>query len=91
MTIDYADLDFIILGVYSDEDMDDEIRRLIKNAGTTYPIVNYSSAFDRFRSSATPSTIFVDKDGKVIYEDGSPYYDGAKEYEEWARIIEQYV
>lgn len=88
---DYEDLDFIILAVYSDTDMDDEIRRLIKNASTTYPVVNYSPAFDRFRSAQTPSTIFVDKEGKVIYENGSPYYDGAKEYEEWARIIEQYV
>lgn len=87
---DYQDMDFIILGVYSDEDADDEIKRLMRNAGTTYPIVNYSPAFDRFRSSATPSTIFVDREGKVYYENGNAFYDGAKDYEEWARIIETF-
>lgn len=80
----YKDKGFVILGVFSDNSDLASVRSAVKNAGAAYPILQYTSDFDRFQTGFVPTTIFVNADGQVVGDT----VVGAKSYDEWAAIIE---
>lgn len=55
----YKNKGFYIIGVYSSTNMKSEVKDIMKQAHTSYPIATYDSAFDRFQSGSVPTTIFM--------------------------------
>lgn len=92
---DYEHLGFYVIGVYSSTEMKADVKKIIENAGITYPIATYSDSFDRFQTGYVPTTIFVDEHGWVLpimaSSDQEKLFAGARSYEDWAALIETYL
>ncbi|MBR5426181.1 MAG: TlpA family protein disulfide reductase [Clostridiales bacterium] len=89
----YKDKGFYIIGVFSSTDMMSEVKKVMSNAGTTYPLAAYDSAFDRFQTGSVPTTIFVDQNGWVLplgAAESEKLYIGARAYEDWAALVDTY-
>lgn len=86
----YKDQGLQIIGVFSSTDQMAEVNQVISDAGVTYPIAYYDSAFDRFQTGYVPTTIFVDGNGK-LYPVSNGYGDnvivGSASYEQWEQTI----
>ena len=86
---DYKDMGFQIIGVYSETAMEGEVDQIIRDSGVTYPILHYSSEFDKFQTGYVPTTIFVDGEGHILTVQGEDSVVGSKTYNDWAKIIEK--
>jgi len=84
----YKDKGFLLLGVYSSFDMDDDAKEIIADSGVTYPILRAESNLSQFMTDYFPTTIFVDGNGNVLSEE--PYI-GARSYEDWEEILKGYL
>ena len=80
----YADEGFLILGVYATEGMEADVDSVLEKAGTQYPILHYTAAFDRFETGYVPTTVFVDGGGHIV--SAEPYV-GSNSYEGWESIL----
>ena len=94
---DYSDLDLLVIGVYSEETMEDDVDLILSDSGVTYPILRYTSEFDAYQSGYVPTTILVDRNGNII-DTGESYEGidstlivGSRTYEEWEAIITPYL
>lgn len=67
----YKDKGLLVLGVYSTEDMESDVDKVLSDAGTTYPILKYTDSLAVFQSGYVPTTVFADSDGFVL----NPGYD----------------
>lgn len=85
---EYSSEGFVILGVFSTADADEDAREVIKSCGTTYPILRFSDDMEAYITDYVPTTIFVDKDGNVLTEE--PIV-GSNSYDDWKNIIEEYL
>ena len=85
---DYKDAGLVILGVFSSEGMDDDARKILKDAGTTYPIVRCDSHLAVYQTDSVPTTVLMDGQGNVLTEE--PFI-GARSYEDWLAIISEYM
>lgn len=85
---DYKDSGFVILGVLSSFDYDEEAREVISKLGITYPIVHADNHLSLYQTDSVPTTIFIDGEGNVLTEE--PYI-GARDYNDWLTIITQYM
>ena len=63
----YKDKGFLLLGVYSSTNREAEVKGVLKDAGTTYPILKYTGNFNIFKSGYVPTTVFIDRNGHVLY------------------------
>ena len=72
--------ELLILGVYWTAEGAAEV---IKQTGVTYPVLLFDKAFERFQTGYVPTTIFVDREGRVVGEN----YIGARSYAQWEEII----
>lgn len=91
---DYKDQGLLIIGVFSDTTMMDDVHAVMDEAGTTYPICEYVSAFDAFQTGYVPSTIFVDENGKLIDISngyGDNVFVGSQNYSDWEKMIKNYL
>ena len=79
----YADEGFLILGVYATEGMEADVDSVLEKAGTQYPILHYTAAFDRFETGYVPTTVFVDGGGHILTEPTA----GSASYEGWESIV----
>ena len=88
----YKNKGFQILGVYSEPGMENEVVSILRNGSVSYPILKYTSEFDRFQTGYVPTTVFVDSEGHIIkMEDGSDSVIGSNTYEDWETIIKNYL
>jgi thiol-disulfide isomerase/thioredoxin len=88
----YKDKGFQIIGVYSEPGMESEVAGILKNSKISYPILKYTSEFDRFMTGYVPTTVFVDGNGHIIkMDDGTESIVGSNTYEGWETIIKQYL
>lgn len=95
---DYADQGLLIIGVYSEENMEEDVDVVLSDSGVTYPILRYTSEFDIYQSGYVPTTILVDRNGNIV-DPGDAYTDGADSslivgshpYREWADIADMYL
>lgn len=90
----YKDQGFYIIGIYSSTDEKSEVKKIMAQAGTTYPIATYDDAFARFQSGAVPTSIFVDENGWVLplsAQDADKLFVGAGTYEQWEALIKTYL
>ena len=80
----YRDRGLMIWGI-SDEEYEKDNLSVIGDLNITYPCLRYVSAFDPWMATGyIPTTIFVDRTGKVVGET----YVGGRSYEDWAAIVE---
>ena len=80
---DYQERGFLILGVYSTPEMEDEVDKVLADCETSYPILHYVEAFDAFQTGYVPTTIFVTGEGDVIGET----VIGSQRYKDWEGLI----
>ena len=78
---------FLILGVYSTEDQESSVDKVLADAGTTYPILHYVKVFDRFQTGYVPTTIFLDEHGDQLGET----LVGSRSAEDWEALILKYL
>ncbi len=95
--LDYADKGLMILGVYEDTSMEEDVDYILQMTEVTYPILRDCAEFAPYRTDYVPTTLFVDKEGHVIdfgiedpYSDG-PMLVGGRSYEEWEELIKSYL
>lgn len=85
---DYRDQGFQIIGVYSEFGMESDVDTILRDCGTSYPILHYTAEFGRFDSGYVPTTVFVDGQGHILTVlDGDPLIVGSKTYGEWESLI----
>lgn len=88
----YKDKGFVILGVYNEKDMENEVDGILSDGKVTYPILHYTAEFDRFQTGFVPTTVFVDSTGHIItMPDGTDSVIGSNTYEAWEAIINYYL
>ena len=85
---EYSSDGFVILGIYSTDDMDDEVRKVLDSCGTTYPILKYDENMEPFITDFVRTTIFIDGNGNVLTDEPEI---GGKSYDDWKNIIEAYM
>lgn len=78
----YAGEGFQLLGVFSTEQGVDAV---LENAGVSYRVLRYVSAFDRFQTGYVPTTVFLDSAGNQVGET----VIGARSYEDWEEIVKE--
>ena len=81
---DYKDKGLVIIGVFSEKNMDTDARQLISQNGLTYPIVRYEDALRNYDPSAVPTTLFVDAAGNLLAKE----VVGANDYNGWKTLID---
>ena len=93
----YADLDLLVIGVYSEEYMEEDVDAILSDSGVTYPILRYTSDFDKYQSGYVPTTILIDRQGNII-DTGNSYEGldstlivGSHSYSEWEDIVTPYL
>ena len=85
---EYKDQGFLIIGAYSTDGMDDDVKTVMANNGVTYPIIKSAGNMADFMSPYVPTTVFADGSGKIISAEPEI---GAHTYDEWKAIIEDYL
>lgn len=89
---DYKDKGFVILGVYGEPGMENEVSDILDNGKVTYPVLHYTDEFDRFQTGYVPTTVFIDSKGHIItMRDGTDSVIGSNTYAEWEAIINNYL
>ena len=88
----YKEQGFMILGVYSETSMENEVSEVLASGKVSYPILHYSTEFDQFQTGYVPTTVFVDSKGHIIkMDDGTNSVIGSNSYEGWEAVIKQYL
>lgn len=77
---------FVILGVFSAEGMDEEVKAIIEEAGVTFPILHMDSRLRTWQTNRIPSTIFVNENAELMTDE--PFF-GALSYEDWETVLEE--
>ena len=84
----YKDDGFVVLGIFSTLGMDDDVRSVMSNCGTTYPVLRATVDMYDFMTDYVPTSFFMDGNGKVLSEE--PIV-GSNSYEAWEALIQSYL
>ena len=84
----YRDRGLVILGAFSTGDMDEDVESILKDCGTTYPVIRATDDMNKFMTDYYPTTIFADGSGRIICD--APVV-GAQDYDAWEETIKQYL
>ncbi|MBO4360799.1 MAG: TlpA family protein disulfide reductase [Eubacteriaceae bacterium] len=85
---EYRDEGFLILGVFSSEDMDDSVEELIAGNGIHYPLLRWSREFRALETGYVPTTVFINGKGEILTDEAIV---GSNSYEAWKALIEEYL
>lgn len=85
---EYKDQGFLIVGAYSTEGQDEDVKSIIAENGVTYPVIKAGGNMSEFMTMYVPTTVFADGSGKIISAEPEI---GAHSYDEWKAIIEDYL
>lgn len=85
---EYNEQGLLILGVFSTEGMDDEVRQILDECGTSYPVIRCDSSLEKYMTDYVPTTIFVDSEGNILTEE--PIV-GANSHSDWEELINEYL
>ena len=78
--------DFVILGVFSTEGMDEEVKTMVEEAGVTFPILHMDTRLRTWQTDRVPSTIFVNENAELMTDE--PFF-GALSYEDWETVLSE--
>lgn len=81
---EYKDEGFVILGAFMTQGQDDEVKMVMENCKTTYPIIRATEDMTAYMTKYVPTTVFFDGSGKKLLEE--PVI-GAREYSDWEKMI----
>lgn len=89
----YADRGFAILGVCVDWAEPESVRDAVELTGVKYPILDAGTDLDFLQSMYIPTTVFVDGEGHILYQNGGnqpadAQYIGSNSYAAWAEFVE---
>jgi len=84
----YKDQGLVILGVYSQLDMQEEAESIVDSKGISYPILQCNESLQELQKDYVPATYFMDGQGSLL--EAEPYV-GARSFEEWEEIIVGYL
>ncbi|MBQ9156948.1 MAG: TlpA family protein disulfide reductase [Eubacterium sp.] len=84
----YKDQGFLVLGVFSSRDMDEDARSILADSGTSYPILRANRQFMTFMTGYYPTSFFTDGSGRVLSKE--PII-GAQAYDDWEKLILEYL
>lgn len=89
----YSGRGLYIIGVYSDDSMEDQVSAILSDNHIGYPIMKKVQSLDKYRTGYVPTTIFVDKEGKLMdvsfvqgCDDGK-HIVGSMAYGDWSSIV----
>ena len=85
---EYKDQGFLIVGAYSTEGQDEDVKSIIEENGVTYPVIKAGGNMSEFMTVYVPTTVFADGSGKIISAEPEI---GAHSYDEWKALIEDYL
>lgn len=80
----YKDSGFVLIGAFTTQGQDADVRSVMSNCGTTYPILRASESMYEFMTEYVPTTIFLDGSGRILVEE--PVI-GANSYSDWEGIV----
>ena len=82
----------MIIGVYEEKGMENEVSEILNDNKVTYPILHYTGEFDRFQTGYVPTTVFIDSKGHIItMPDGTESVIGSNSYEKWESYINSFL
>lgn len=81
----YKDEGFIIIGVFSTPNQEDEILKIIDATGVTYPVVYATDSMTPYMTNYVPTTVFIDGKGNVISDE--PII-GSGDFDKWSEVVE---
>ena len=94
---DYKDKGLLVIGVYSETSMEADVDEILNDCNTSYPILTYTTDFNKYQSGYVPTTIFVDRNGNII-DTGESFEGmdstlivGSKSYKEWESLVKKYL
>lgn len=79
----YRDRGLLIVGIYSEESMEKTVDTVLRDSGTSYPILRYTEAFDVFQTGYVPTTVFVSGEGVILSE----LLVGGRDYAGWEELV----
>ena len=79
----YMDEGLLILGVYSEDRMEEEVNRILVNSGTSYPILLYTEDFKSLTTQYVPTTVFLDGGGRLVE---GPVV-GGRSFDAWEKLV----
>ena len=85
---EYKDQGFLIVGAYSTEGQDEDVKSIVEENGVTYPVIKAGGNMSEFMTMYVPTTVFADGSGKIISAEPEI---GAHSYDEWKALIEDYL
>ena len=85
---EYKDQGFLIIGAYSTEGQDEDVKSVIEKNSVTYPVIKAGGNMSEFMTAYVPTTVFADGTGKIISAEPEI---GAHSYDEWKALIEDYL
>lgn len=84
----YKDQGFVVVGVYSTFDMDEDAMDIVTGNNITYPILRTNDVLETLAQDYYPATYFMDGSQNLLHDE--PYI-GSRSYEEWETIILSYL
>lgn len=84
----YKDKGLLILGVFSTEGMDDDVKEILEYCGTTYPVIRCDMNLVQYMTDYVPTTIFADSEGNIL---STEPIIGANSYSDWEQILSEYL
>lgn len=81
----YKDEGFVILGVFTSEGMDADVRNVAEATGVTYPILRASKSMESYMTQFVPTTVLFDSEWNMLIDEP---ITGARNYEEWESLVE---
>ena len=89
----YQGKGLLIIGVYSDDSMEDQVKAILSDSMINYPIMKKVQPLDKYRTGYVPTTIFVDKEGHIMDVsfvqgcDDGVHLIGGRGYGDWSSIV----
>lgn len=80
----YREQGVTIWGINVDNSIPEDTEAAIRETGITYPVLEYTDAFEVLQTSRIPVTCFVNKEGKIMGE----VVVGAFPYEMWETMLQ---
>lgn len=77
--------DILILGIYATPNAEDDVDTVLEYTGATYPMAHYTTEFSFLQTGYVPTTVVVDRSGKIVYGPVA----GARDYAGWCALLEE--